>query len=134
MLYKDYGMDFYGNAVIAARRFIDEQPEAVRKFNAAVVEAMRWVLANRDQAIELVAKVDPLIDKKLERTRLDMAIELNILTPYVKEHGMGAVDPARLENAIRQIAQALALPTVPMVEDIWTDAFLPPAAARKLVN
>lgn len=134
MLYKDYGMDFYGNAVIAAQRFITEQPEAVRRFNGAVTKAMRWVIANRDRAIDIVAKTDPLIDKKLERTRLDMAIDLNILTPHVRTNGMGAVEPARLESAIRQIAQAVKLASVPKVEDIWTDAFLPPPAERKLVH
>jgi NitT/TauT family transport system substrate-binding protein len=134
MLYKDYGMDFYGNAVIAAQRFIAEQPEAVRAFNAAVVKAMRWVIANRDQAVEMVAKVDPLVDKKLERTRLDMAIDLNILTPHVKANGMGAVEPGRLQNAVQQIAQAVKLASVPKVEEIWTDAFLPPQAERRLVD
>lgn len=134
MLYKDFGMDFYGNAVIAAQRFLAEQPEAVRKFNAAVVKAMRWVIANRDQAVEMVAKVDPLIDKKLERTRLDMAIDLNILTPKVKAEGMGMVDTARLQRAIEQISQAVKLASVPKVEQIWTDAFLPPPADRRLVD
>jgi NitT/TauT family transport system substrate-binding protein len=134
MLYKDYGMDFYGNAVIAAQRFIAEQPEAVRRFNGAVTRAMRWVIANRDRAIDIVAKTDPLIDKKLERTRLDMAIDLNILTPRVKAVGMGAIEPARLESAIRQISQAVKLASAPKVEDIWTDAFLPPPAERKLVD
>lgn len=134
MLYKDFGMDFYGNAVIAAQRFLTEQPEAVRKFNAAVVRAMRWVIANRDQAVEMVAKVDPLIDRKLERTRLDMAIDLNILTPHVKANGMGAVDPARLQSAVQQIAQAVKLASVPKIEEIWSDAFLPPPADRRLVD
>ncbi len=134
MLYKDFGMDFYGNAVIAAQRFLTEQPDAVRKFNAAVVKAMRWVIANRDQAVEMVAKVDPLIDRKLERTRLDMAIDLNILTPHVRANGMGAVDPARLQSAVQQIAQAVKLASVPEVEEIWTDAFLPPPADRRLVD
>lgn len=132
MLYKDFGMDFYGNAVIASSRFIAEQPDAIRRFNAAVVKGMRWVVANRDQAVAMVAKVDPLIDKKLERARLDMAIDLNILTPYVKANGMGAVEPARLESAIRQIAQAVKLARVPEIGDIWIDAFLPPPAERKL--
>jgi NitT/TauT family transport system substrate-binding protein len=79
--------------VLASSKFPAEQPEAVRKFGAATVRATRWVIANRDQAVGMVAKVDPLIDKKLERTRLDMAFEMNVLTPHVREHGIGAVVP-----------------------------------------
>jgi NitT/TauT family transport system substrate-binding protein len=132
MLYKDYGMDFYGNAVIAGGGFIEESPEAVAGFNRAVVKGLKWLIANPEKAVEIVAAVDPLIDQKLELERLQLALEVNILTPYVMENGVGAVDTARLENSIRQLATALDLKTTPAAADIWTDAFLPPAADRKL--
>ena len=81
---------------------------------------------------ELIWKFDPLIDRQLELERLQLALEANILTPYVKENGIGGVDPARLDNSIKQLATALKLTTVPAAADIWTDQFLPPAADRKL--
>lgn len=132
MLYKDFGMDFYGNAVIASSRFAADSPDAVRKFNAATVKAMAWVIANRDKAVDMVAKIDPLIDKALERRRLDMAIEINILTPYVQANGMGGVDDARLAGSIAQIAQSVKLPRAVTAADIWDGSFLP--ADRKLTN
>jgi NitT/TauT family transport system substrate-binding protein len=134
MLYKDHGMDFYGNAVIAGGAFMAESPAAVTGFVRAAAKAWRWVIANRDQAIGMVAKVDPLIDAALERERLDMAISVNILTPYVREHGMGGVDPARLANAVRQLASALNLQDPPEPAAIWTDAFLPPPEERKIAD
>lgn len=134
MLYKDFGMDFYGNGVIASTAFLESEPEAVRAFNAAVVKAQRWVIANPDAAVDMVAEVDPLIDKALERRRLDMAVAMNILTPHVEANGMGAVDPARLESSIGQIAEAIGLASRPAVADIWTDAFLPPPEQRKLTD
>lgn len=132
MLYKDFGLDFYGNAVIAASAFAAEQPEQVKAFNTAVAKAMRWVIANRDEAVEMVAAVDPLVDTALERRRLDLAIETNILTERVQRDGMGAADPKRLEAAIAQIAQAVKLESSPPVDAIWSDAFLPDPADRKL--
>lgn len=131
-LYKDYGMDFYGNAVIASGRFMAEQPDAVRKFNAATIKGMRWVIANRDKAVDMVAVVDPLIDKQLERTRLEMAITMNIVTPYVQANGMGAAEPARLETAIKDIVSAVGLKSTPAVADIWSGDFLP--ADRKITD
>ena len=132
MLYKDFGMDFYGNAVIASPKYIAENGPDIKAFNTATVKAMRWVVANRDQAVEMVAKIDPLIDKKLERERLDLAIDTNILTPYVKANGMGGVVTARLDNSIKQIAEAVKLKSTPAVGDIWSDAFLPAPADRKI--
>lgn len=132
MLYKDYGMDFYGNAVIAGGRFIEENPAAVAGFNKAVAKGWKWVVANPEKAVDIVAGMDPLIDKPLEVERLKLALDVNVLTPFVKENGIGGVDPARLENSIKQLATALKLTTTPPVADIWTDQFLPPKADRML--
>jgi NitT/TauT family transport system substrate-binding protein len=134
MLYADYGMDFYGNALIASGRFIEEQPEAVAAFNHAVTRGLKDVIADPAAAVALVAKYDPLIDQELETQRLDMAIEQNIMTPYVQENGFGAIDEARMARAIDQLAAALDLPSKPAVADIWTDAFLPPPEDRDLMK
>ena len=134
MLYKDFGMDFYGNAVIAGGKFMADSPAAVTGVNRAVAKAWRWVVANPDGAVDIVAKLDPLVDKKLERQRLAMALDTNILTPYVRRNGLGGVEHARLENSVRQLAGALGLKTTPAVADIWSDAFLPAAAERRLVD
>ena len=98
-------MDFYGNAVIASGDFIAEHPDAVRGFNRPSPRACSMSWPHPEEAVDMVAKVDPLIDKKLEVARLEMAIEMNILTPYVKEHGFGDVDPARLASSIDQLAR-----------------------------
>ena len=98
-LYKDFGMDFYGNGVIASRKYIAESGADIKAFNAPTAKAMRWVLANCDKAVEMVAKIDPLIDKKLERQRLDLAVETNILTPSTSAPGslerMAAIPPCQ---------------------------------------
>jgi NitT/TauT family transport system substrate-binding protein len=134
MLYADYGMDFYGNALIASSAFIEEQPEAVAAFNRAVTRGLKDLVADPAAAVALVAEYDPLIDQELEKHRLDMALEQNILTPYVKENGFGAIDEARMARAIDQLAAALDLPSKPAVADIWTDAFLPLAEERDLMK
>jgi len=132
MLYSDYGMDFYGNAVIASGPFIEDNPEAVAGFNRAVAKGLRYIIENRDEAVAMVAGRDPLIDRELERTRLDMALDMNIITEHTAEHGFGDVDPERLENAIAQLARALDLESTPEVEEIWTDRFLPDPELRQL--
>jgi NitT/TauT family transport system substrate-binding protein len=134
MLYADYGMDFYGNAVIASGAFIEEHPEAVAGFNRAVAKGLKEVIADPEAAVALVAEYDPLIDQALEVQRLEMALAQNILTPHVKEAGFGDIDEARMARAIEQLAAALDLPQQPAVEDIWTDAFLPPAEQRQITE
>jgi NitT/TauT family transport system substrate-binding protein len=134
MLYADYGMDFYGNSIIASGAFIDEHPDAIAGFNRAVAKGLKDAIADPEAAVAMVAEYDPLIDQKLEVERLNMAIDLNILTPHVKEAGFGAIDEARMGRAIDQLAEALDLETKPAVADIWTDAFLPDPELRQLVT
>lgn len=131
-LYADYGMDFYGNAVIASGGFIESNPDAVAGFIRATIRGWKDVIADPQGAVEIVAKSDPLIDKALEVERLNLALDVNVLTPHVKENGIGDVDEARLRNAIAQLAIAYKLASTPEPVDVWTSEFLPPAEDRML--
>jgi NitT/TauT family transport system substrate-binding protein len=54
------------------------------------------------------------------------------MTPYVREHGFGDIDPARIRAGIELVTDALGLPRKPSVEEVFTNKFLPPADLRKL--
>jgi NitT/TauT family transport system substrate-binding protein len=54
------------------------------------------------------------------------------MTPYVKAHGFGDIDPVRMQASIDQVAEALELPRKPAIDEVFTDKFLPPADLRKL--
>ncbi len=131
-LYADYGMDFYGNAVIASAKFMVEQPDAVAGFIRATVKGWKDVIADPEGAVDVVAKSDPLIDKKLELERLQLALDVNVLTPHVQKNGIGDVDEDRLRSAIAQLAIAYGLTATPAPADVWTSDFLPPAKDRML--
>ena len=61
-----------------------------------------------------------------------MAIRDNIITPEVRADGLGAVDPARLEQSIDQIGLVQTYKAKPRAEDIFDASFLPPARERKV--
>lgn len=131
-LYADYGMDFYGNAVIASGAFIAEHPDAIAGFLRATLRGWKDIIADPEGAIEIVAKFDPLIDKALELERLQLALKVNVLTPHVQQNGIGDVEEARLTNSIAQLALAYGLQQTPEAAAIWTSEFLPPAEERML--
>ncbi|MGF1626465.1 MAG: ABC transporter substrate-binding protein [Alphaproteobacteria bacterium] len=133
-LYADYGMDFYGNAVIASGDFIAEHPEAVAAFNRALARGWATVIADPDSAIESVLARDPLVDAELELERLHLALGTNVMTPYVMENGMGDIVAERMESAIDQLAIAYGFTETPTVDDVWTDAFLPDLELRTLAK
>jgi NitT/TauT family transport system substrate-binding protein len=129
-LYAEYGMDLYGNAVVAPPSLLQENPEAVRGFLRALTRAWHDVIADPAGAIEILQRRDPLIDVDVERARLEMAIEMNMLTPDVMANGFGNVTQERLERAIGIVVEAFDLPTTPDASQVFNGEFLPPQEDR----
>ena len=81
--------------------------------------------------MDSVIKRNDVAKKPVELERLQMALRDNILTPEVKANGFGAVDMARLEKSIDQIALTYTFKAKPKAADIFDMSFLPAAADRK---
>ena len=77
-------------------------------------------------------KRNDVAKKEVELERLQMAIKDNIVTPEVKANGFGAIDTARFDKSIEQIALTYTFKNAkPKAADIFDASFLPDAAARK---
>lgn len=128
----DYGLALYGNAVIVSPKFLAEKPEAVAGFLRALVRAFRDTAADPGATVDTVLKRNEVARREVELERLTMVLEQNVLTPWVKENGLGGVDEARLQRAIEQIGLAFPFRRKPRPDDVFTDRFLPPAAERRI--
>jgi len=127
----DYKMKLYGAAIIVNSKFATEQPDAVRKFLRATVRGFRETIRNPSTAIEPVLRRDDQAKKDVEIERLRMAIRENVITPEVKANGFGAIDPARLEESLNQMALAYTFKLRPKPDAVFDASFLAPAAERR---
>ena len=130
MLMSDHGVDLYGNAILVSQKFAAEKPEAVKGFLRALVKGLRDTIADPTAAVDTVIKRNDVARKEVELERLEMVLKQNILTPWVREHGVGGIDRARFEKALDQIGLAFPYRNRPKVEDIFDDRFLPPPSER----
>jgi NitT/TauT family transport system substrate-binding protein len=124
-LYRDYGLDIYGNGIAAARAFLKDNPEAVRGFIRATIKGVHDMVADPELAVQMTVKFEPLLNADIERDRLKLAMSCCIITSNVLKNGFGAVDEARLKRSIALIAQGYELPREPRAEDVFNPAFLP---------
>jgi NitT/TauT family transport system substrate-binding protein len=131
LLMADYGVHLYGSVIMVNTKFADENPDAVKGFLRAYVRALRDTVRDPARAVEAVLRRDDTGTKEVELERLRMAIRENILTPAVKANGYGAVDPARLEAAIDQLAWTHNFKAKGKAAEAFDPAFLPPPAVRK---
>src|SRR5215831_3395403 len=92
MRYVDFGMDVYANGIVISPEMAKDD-KAVKGFIAATVKGWKDVIADNKMGIAAAKKRDPLIDEALELRRLQMALQSNVLTPWVKANGMATSTP-----------------------------------------
>ena len=132
MRYRDAGVSLHSNALITSRRFAEANPKAVAGFVKATLRAHVEAVADPQAAIDALKRRDPLIDARIERERLALAFDELMLSPEARANGLSSVDPARFQKAIDILAETYGFPKPLTVADVYTDAYLPPAAERRL--
>ena len=125
ILMANYGLKLYGNAVIVNTEFAKANPDIVKKFLIAVGAGWKDAIANPTAAAAALVKRNPAADAALEQRRLQLAIDANVLTDYVKANGMGGIDTARFTSAIKQLSETYDYKTTPDAALYFTDAYLP---------
>lgn len=128
----DYGVDLYGNGIMASPGFLGQNRAAVAAFNRGLVRGIRDAIADQAAAVRLVLARNDVARMETESERLKMTVDNYVLTPWVRANGIGGIDPARMARAIDQIGLTFQYKNKPKVEDVFLDGFLPDAAARRM--
>lgn len=130
ILYGDYGMDLYSNAIVVSKKLVRDNPKAVAGLVRAINRGLMESLKEPDAAVAAVAKREPLINVKAERERFDATLAMEMNGPELGATGIGDVVDERLRRAIDIVAEADKLPRKPALDEIFTRAFLPPLSER----
>jgi NitT/TauT family transport system substrate-binding protein len=131
--FADYGCEAYGFAVIVNPALAAAKPEAVKGFVRGVTGGLNLTIKDPERAATEVAGRMDGGSKDLELERLQAILRDNILTSEVRRNGLGAIDPARFERSIDQVAEDFKFQKRPQASDIFDDQFLPPLNGR-LIN
>src|SRR5690606_9120587 len=133
LLLRDYGVDLYGNAILANPDFMKSHPEAVKGFVRATIKGIQDTIKNPEAAINSLMKRNAIANRDVELQRLKLALQRNFVTDDVKKNGLGDVDMQRLEKSIDQIGLTFDYTNKPKAGDIFTAEFLP-ARQERLVD
>ncbi|MFP4328278.1 MAG: ABC transporter substrate-binding protein [Paracoccaceae bacterium] len=125
ILMADHGVELYGNAVIVNTEYAEANPEVIEGFLAAIAAGWKDAIADPETAIESLVERNPAANADLEKRRLELSIEANVLTGWTRENGMGHIDPERMATAIEQIALTYEFQNAPDAALYFSDAWLP---------
>lgn len=127
--YVDYGVKLYGNAILASKKLIDENPKALAAFVRASNRALIDTIADPAEAIKYNKQFDPLIEESRELQKLKLTLR-SIDTPAARSGGLGAINKVALENQVDDVTAAFGLKTRPNADLIFNSDFLPPRPER----
>ncbi|MBI3077868.1 MAG: ABC transporter substrate-binding protein [Deltaproteobacteria bacterium] len=120
--WEDYGWKTHGNAITTHDRLLKDDPKVVGDFVDATLEGYRWTIEHPDQALDILIKANPEIDRTAARLTLLFAIE-GLLTKAAQEHGLGYMEPDRIAFQIDLMSKLLNFPP-PRAEDVYTNRFI----------
>ena len=132
MLMTENGLDLYGNSVIVNTDYARKNPEVVKGFLNATLMGIRDVVADPAATVKYVIKYNNVAREPVEHERLEMALRDNVVTNYVSRNGIGGIDRARFQRAIKQLGQSYIFTRNVTVDEVFTEEYLPTKANRMI--
>ncbi|MGB8743217.1 MAG: ABC transporter substrate-binding protein [Xanthobacteraceae bacterium] len=128
--YEDYGMDLYSNTIMVSQSLLKNNPDAVEGLLRAINRGIKDAHDDRNAAIDAVLKREPLLNRDIERERLDLMFSFDMSGPEVKQIGVGDALDDRIERNIKIIVDAQGLSRTPTASEVFNRSVLPPLSAR----
>jgi NitT/TauT family transport system substrate-binding protein len=117
--YKDAGLDYYGNGIIATEQTIKEHPEILKAFIRATFKGMRDAFANPTEAGEIMHKYHKEISADVAKGETELVKEL----AEVPGHKLGVIDSARIKKTIDIMAQSYPMKKPVQPQDMFVAGF-----------
>ncbi len=130
MNFGDYGVDIYSNGVMVSPKLLKDNPAAVKGLVKAINKALMDTIANPDAAIDALMKREPLLNRDVEKRRLQYAFKNLMLSKEAAEIGFGDIKDDRMTKAIGYVGEAYGLSALPKADQVFNRSFLPPVAER----
>jgi NitT/TauT family transport system substrate-binding protein len=129
----DYGLDLYSNGVMVSKKLLASNPKAVAGLVRAINKGVIAVGKDQNAGMKATLNYDNLINSEVEKRRLQYSFEKLIMSPEMKDIGVGDVKDDRMTRAIGIVVEGYQLARAPAPSEVFSRAFLPPRAERELV-
>lgn len=117
----DYGIRFYGKALIADEEFVRTHKELTRRFVQAVLKGMQKTLAEPQLALTATLKYAREQDESLQAAMIRASLPL--FSPGNAK--LGSINPERLRDMNRILYEQKALASPDLWQQAFTNDYLP---------
>jgi putative hydroxymethylpyrimidine transport system substrate-binding protein len=122
------GVPTYDELVLVARRStVEDHPEAIRAFIAALAKGTEYAIAHPQEAANAVLAAGKGLDPEQTRAEVDATLPL-LAGP--KDHPYGHLDPEQWEAYANWMQQHGLIKSAPQADEVLTNELLPQARIR----
>jgi NitT/TauT family transport system substrate-binding protein len=121
LAYRDVGLDYYGNGIIASEQVIAKEADMVRRFVAATLRGMVDAFADPAMAGRTIGRYQQQIKPEIGAAEIEQVRALAVDA----ERRLGTIDPVKMAATVRVIAGAYTLNKPASPEEMWTAGFVP---------
>jgi NitT/TauT family transport system substrate-binding protein len=118
--YKDAGLDYYGNGIVATETTIKEHPEILKAFVRATLKGMRDAFANPAEAGEIMHKYHKEVSADVATGETKLVKEL----AEIPGHKLGVIDAARVKATIDIMATSYPMKNQVQPQDMFVPGFV----------
>jgi NitT/TauT family transport system substrate-binding protein len=118
--YKDAGLDYYGNGIIASEEMIAQHPDQVRAFVRATIRGMKEAFANPADAAAIMAKYQ----RELAPAVIEVETRLVAELAEVKDNPLGFIDPRSIDSTIAVMSANFALRNAVQPDQLFAPGFV----------
>ena len=121
LAYRDVGLDYYGNGIIASEQLIAKEPDMVRRFVAATLRGMVDAFTDPAMAGRTIGRYQQQIKPEIGAAEIEQVRALAVDAG----RRLGTIDPAKMAATVRAIAGAYTLNKPASPEEMFTAGFVP---------
>lgn len=118
----DHGFDLYSNTLLVGDEFIRSNPKAVRGFVQATIRGHQAAFEAPDEAIAMMLRLQPTLDREVARAELDLVKE-HVITEETRRHGIGWFNEKTLQTSVDWVAEVFKVEKPPLAS-LYTNEFL----------
>jgi NitT/TauT family transport system substrate-binding protein len=121
---KDTGLDIYGSGLVAKEEDIKKRPDFVRAYVEGTMEGLRYTRDNQEEALQILLKQKPELDKALTTLQLRNALYEVMLPPESVQSGLGYMKPDIMEKTVRITNEYFDVARKVTSNEVFTNQFI----------
>lgn len=120
-----WGVNPYGNALLASDKAIAERPEMLRKFLNATMKSWAWCIQHPDEAAAVLVAQNPEVPQLAAKTRFVEDTRNFVDIKMNRELKLGWIDPQRMQETVDYINKYFEVEKPVAAAEMYTTEFLP---------